>query len=90
VVLSSVLPDTANLGYQELRDLIVSRVNGRSVGSLDDLRGALASPAGAFHVVEFLPGQAAARLVLDVGEAAAASARLREAYGVERMDSAAP
>ena len=29
VLLSSVLPDAANLGYQELRDLIVERVNGR-------------------------------------------------------------
>ena len=31
VLLSSVLPDVANLGYQELRDLIVEKVNGRPV-----------------------------------------------------------
>jgi len=90
VLLSSVLPDAANLGYQELKDVIVERVNGRTVGTLADLRQAFASPQGGFHVVEFLAGQAAARLVLDAKEADAAAARVREAYGVERLDSEAP
>jgi hypothetical protein len=90
VILSSVLPDAANLGYQELRDVMVERVNGRAVGSLADLRQAFASPRGGFHVVEFVAGQGAARAVLDVGEAQAAALRLREAYGVERLDSAGP
>jgi hypothetical protein len=90
VLLSSVLPDAANLGYQELRDLIVARVNGRPVSRLADLRQAFASPRGSFHVVEFAAGQGMARLVLDASEARAAAARLRQAYGVERLDSAAP
>jgi hypothetical protein len=88
VLLSSVLPDAANLGYQELRDLIVDRVNGRPVSRLDDLRQAFASPQGAFHVVDLAAGQAAARVVLDAEEARAAAARITRAYGVERLDSA--
>jgi hypothetical protein len=87
VLLSSVLPDAANLGYQELRDVIVERVNGRAVADLADLRAAFAAPRGDFHVVEFLPGQGAARLVLDAKEAEAAAARIREAYGVDRLDA---
>jgi hypothetical protein len=90
VLLSSVLPDAANLGYQELRDLMVDRVNGQPVGSLADVRKALASPPGGYHVVEFTAGQGAARAVLDAGEAQAAAARLRQTYGVERLDSQAP
>ncbi len=90
VLLSSVLPDTANLGYQELRDLMIARVNGQPVRSLADVRRALASPPGGFHVVEFVPGQGAARAVLDAGEARAAIARLQQAYGVAQMDSEAP
>ena len=90
ILLSSVLPDAANLGYQELKDVIVERVNGRPVARMADLRRAFASPEGGFHVVEFLPGQAAARLVLDTKEAEAAAARIRQAYGVERLDSEAP
>jgi S1-C subfamily serine protease len=88
VLLSSVLPDAANLGYQELRDLIVARVNGRLVTSLADLREAFGSPQGGFHVVDLVPGQEAARVVLDASEAQAAAARLQRAYGVERLDSA--
>jgi hypothetical protein len=90
VLLSSVLPDAANLGYQELRDLIVERVNGRAVGRLTDLRQAFAAPQGGFHVVDFVAGQGAARAVLDAAEAQAAAARLQQAYGVEKLDSEAP
>ena len=90
VLLSSVLPDAANLGYQELRDLIVARVNGRPVASLADLRRALAEPERGFQVVDFVPGQGYTRVVLDATEAQAAAARLRQAYGVEKLDSTAP
>jgi hypothetical protein len=87
VLLASVLPDPANLGYQGLRDLIVARLNGRPVGSLDDGREAVRHPEGAFHVVDLLPGQSPARVVIGVEEARAAVARLRDAYGLERLDS---
>jgi len=87
VLLSSVLPDTANLGYERLRDLIVERVNGRPVASLVELRRAFAAPGSAFHVVELLPGQGAERVVIDAAEAEAAGERLARAYGVERLDS---
>jgi hypothetical protein len=90
VLLSTVLPDAANLGYQDLHDLLVESVNGRRIGSFDDLRQALTSPPGPFHVIELLPGQGARRLVVDVAEAQASVRRLQEAYGIERMDSNGP
>ena len=88
VLLASVLPDAANLGYQDLRDLIVDRVNGRRIGSLDHLRLALANPPGPYHVIELLAGQGTRRLVIGVEDARSAAARLQQAYGVEHMDSA--
>ena len=90
VVLSSVLPDAANLGYETVRAVIVERVNGRDIGSMADLREAFARPEGRFHIVEFLPGLAPERLVLDVEEVKASEARIRAAYGVDRLDSEAP
>jgi len=90
VLLTSVLPDAANLGYEGLRDLIVEKVNSRSIGNMDDLRAAFAAPEGGFHRVEFLPGQAARRVVLDAALAAAAADRIRGAYGVDALDSADP
>jgi hypothetical protein len=82
VVLTSVLPDAANLGFQDLRDLIVTSMNGTEIGSLDELRRAAATPVGGYHVVEFLPGQGPGRLVLDVAEAEASRERIRNLYGV--------
>jgi S1-C subfamily serine protease len=89
VLLSSVLPDTANLGYQELRDQIVERVNGKPIANLQDLRKAFAAATRDFHVVDFLAGQAAVRVVIDAAEASASEKRLQQAYGVERLDSEA-
>jgi hypothetical protein len=89
VVLSSVLPDAANLGYEGVSNVIVERVNGRTIGSMDDLREAFAHPEGRFHIVEFLPGMAPERLVLDVEEAKESAERIRLAYGVDRLDSEA-
>jgi hypothetical protein len=87
VLLSTVLPDAANLGYQDLHDLIVVKVNGRPIGGLPDLRQALAQPSGPYHVIELLAGQGVRWIVIDAQEAQASVARLRKAYGVERMDS---
>jgi hypothetical protein len=83
VILSSVLPDPTNLGYQDLRDLLVAAVNGAPVGSLADVRKAFAQPAGEYHVVEFLPGQGRGRVVLDAREIEGARARIQALYGVE-------
>jgi hypothetical protein len=88
VLLSTVLPDAANLGYQDLHDLIVEKVNDRRVGSLEDLRQALERPSGPYQRIELLPGQGTRWIVIDAEEARASVARLRQAYGVERMDSA--
>jgi hypothetical protein len=82
VLLTSVLPDAVNLGYQDLRDLIVVRVNGRTVGQLEDVRAAFREPQGGYHVIEFLPGQGPARIVLDAAEARASETRVAAAYGV--------
>ena len=82
VILTSVLPDAANLGFQDLRDLIVTTVNGTAVGSLEELRRAFEAPTGGYHVVEFLPGQGPGRLVLDAAEAEASRARVLGLYGV--------
>jgi S1-C subfamily serine protease len=77
VVLTLVLPDPANLGYQELHDLIVDSVNGVQLKNLDDLRMALTKPVGRNHIIEFQPGQGVHRIVLDVDEVKAAEQRVQ-------------
>lgn len=82
VVLSRVLPDPINLGYHDLRALLVERVNGQPVHSMTELAAALKAPTGGFHIIEFAAGQAASRVVIDAAQADAANPGIRQRYGL--------
>jgi S1-C subfamily serine protease len=81
VVLTQVLPDPANLGYERLRDVIVTSFNGVPVETIDSVRAAFRRPSGGFHVIELQAGQSVRRVVLDATQTDAANARLQEMYG---------
>lgn len=83
VVLTQVLPDAANLGYQDLNNLVVTRINGVPTRTLEDVRAAFAKPVGEFHVVEFMEGQGITRLVLDAVQVKQAESRVRTLYGLD-------
>lgn len=80
VVLTRVLPIPATLGYEQVKNLVVDRVNGARAQTLDDVRKAFAHPTGGFHVVTFAPGQGVRTIVLDVQEAKDADETLRQRY----------
>ena len=83
VVLSQVLPDPYNIGYQEQRYHVVRKVNDQRVNSLAGLRDALKKPVGEFHVIDFLPDDSTQRIVLGAGEAErAATRRVLARYGI--------
>lgn len=83
VVLSGVLPDDINLGYQDAGMLAVDKVNGRPVATLAELVEALKTPAeGGVHLFEFLGGRSLQRILLDAATLDAATARVVEHYGL--------
>jgi hypothetical protein len=90
VVLSSVLPDVFNLGYQELRNLVVEKVNGRRVSYLGQLEEALRQPSEGYHVFEFMAGETLQRLVIDAQQLEAATRRVLERYGIEKDHQVRP
>ncbi len=53
VFLSRVMPTPATVGYEELNHLVVKRINGLELQTLDDVATALAKPADGFHKIEF-------------------------------------
>ncbi len=53
VILSQVLPVASNVGYDDLKYLIVTDINGKTIKSLDDLPDALAKPVDGFDKIEF-------------------------------------
>ncbi|MBI3852616.1 MAG: hypothetical protein HY298_20355 [Verrucomicrobia bacterium] len=84
VVLSQVLPDAYNLGYQDVRSLVVERVNGQRISRLPDLEKALRNSADGFHIFEFQKGETWQRLVLDAQELETATRRVLQRYGIEK------
>jgi hypothetical protein len=84
VILSQVLPDSYNIGYQEQKYLVVEKVNGKTIGKLTDLPEAFKTPAGNFHVIEFLRGADLQKMVLAAGEVErAATRRVLGLYGID-------
>lgn len=84
VLLSQVLPDPYNIGYQEQRGLVLKKVNGQPVADLAQLQAALKQPMDGFHVLDFLANDSMQRIVLAAGPAGReATARVLERYGIQ-------
>jgi hypothetical protein len=65
VVLSQVLPDEVNLGYESLRNVVVDQINGMPIRRISDVAEALKKPQGGYDVFIFAPGEAMQKAVLD-------------------------
>ena len=53
VFLTSILPTQDTVGYEQLNNLVVEKLNGREILSLDDFAAAAKNPANGFHKIEF-------------------------------------
>jgi hypothetical protein len=82
VVLTQVLPDPTTVGYESQRGRLVSKVNGRTVQSLEQVAEALETPQGGYVVVEF--SDQPDRIVIDAKAAAEARQRILEAYQIAK------
>jgi len=91
VILSQVLPDAFNIGYQEYRGFAVDKVNGRHITNLAQLRDALQQPEGEFHVIDFVPNESLQRIVLAAGAAEReATQRILERFGISQAVQITP
>jgi S1-C subfamily serine protease len=80
VIVSSVLPDDANIGYQSVRDQIVTHVNGQPVSNLSDVFKAVDS-AGAIRSVRL--HATGVDLAFDPAAEAEANLRISRQYGIQ-------
>lgn len=90
VVLSLILPDPVNIGYNDARYLIVDKLNGKKVRTLQDLLAAKEAPHDGYHLLEFMEGDSLQRMILDATETDAATERVLKRYGIEKDRSLAP
>lgn len=88
VVLSTVLPDDYNLGYENIGPLMLDRINGQTISTLEDVARALANPPNGFHRLEFMHDDTLKHLVLDARNLEAATERVLQQYRISRAASA--
>ncbi len=79
VILSGVLPDPANVGYQELRDEIVTAVNGEPVRNLRDVARVVDRDRGIRQLT--LEGRGV-DMVLDPAQRNEANTRIAQSYRI--------
>lgn len=82
VLITSVLPTAYNLGYQDLRDAVIERINGRDIGKIEDALEAFGHPEDGFHIIELAPEALRGRIVLDAETFESATAEIIQAYDV--------
>jgi hypothetical protein len=84
VLMSQVLPDPYNIGYQEQKCLVVDKINGRHISRLTDLREALDNPKNGYHVIEFAQSDSLRSIVLAAGDSEKeATTRILKRYGID-------
>jgi hypothetical protein len=85
VLLSQVLPDAYNIGYQDQRYLVVDKVNGETISRVTQLPEALQHSTNGYHTIEFAKGETLRRMVLEAGGAEhEATQRVLKRYGIKQ------
>jgi hypothetical protein len=84
ILLAYVLPAAYNLGYGDLEDMPVARVNGRTIDSIADVNEAFEHPLGEYQRIEFAPNPVRSEAILDAATLAAATDRVLKEYQIPR------
>lgn len=78
IFLNRVLPSDATVGYEELNQLIVTKINGVELKTLNDIPGALEKVVDGVHKIEFAGDPAA--IYLDAEQVVQSEAILAKTY----------
>ena len=82
IILTDVFPDEYNLGYHDMENAIVMRVNGQPIDSIRKMEEAFQHPKNGFHVIEFLPSYGMEKVILDANQYEAATQSIMEHYQI--------
>lgn len=82
VLIISVLPSDYNIGYQNLRDVVIEKINGQPIGSIADVAAALGTPRDGFQVFTLAPDSTHGRVILDAATFESATNEILEIYDI--------
>lgn len=85
VLLSQVLPSSDTIGYEQLRYLLVTKINNQPIRKLADVAEAVKTPVNGFHKVEFSEDPKV--IYLDAREIEANAPVLQKNYGLPALQS---
>ena len=85
VLLTMVLPDEYNRGYESASLLLVDEINGQPIHSLQDVTEALGQSQDGYHQIRFMPDEAIIHMVLDAVELDSATSRILERYRIPKQ-----
>jgi S1-C subfamily serine protease len=83
VFLTQILPTEDTVGYEQLSNLVVSKLNGRQILSLDDFAEAAKNPVAGYHKIEF--EEDPHEIYLDAKQVEEASAQLQKTYSIPAL-----
>lgn len=83
VILSQVLPSENTVGYGELNNLVVTKINGVPLNQLGDVEEAVKHPLDGFHKIEFEENPSF--IYLDAKKVADESSALMQNYGLRSL-----
>jgi S1-C subfamily serine protease len=84
IILAQVLPTPDTIGYEDLENIVVTKVNGHSIKSLADLSEAAKKPDGGFHKIEFEEDPKV--LVLDAASIQSNADELKKHYSLPALE----
>jgi len=84
IILSHVLPTPDTLGYEDLENIVVTKVNGHAVKSLADLSEAAKNPVDGFQKIEF--EEDPKLLFLDAASIEANAEELKRHYALPALE----
>jgi PDZ domain len=83
VFLTQILPTEDTVGYEQLSNLVVTKLNGREIRSLDDFAEAAKNPLAGYHKVEF--EEDPHEIYLDARQVEEDGAQLQKTYSIPAL-----
>ena len=87
VLVTQVIPDAINIGYQNLSNAVVLKINDKSINSLMDVSEAFIRPKNEFHRIDFLPGSERMSAVLPKNKLEESNLRIKKNYRIPKLFS---
>ncbi len=86
IILSQVIPDDINVGYQQLAGLVVSKINNKNITSMDDVFAALNGDSiDGFDIIEFELDYPT--IVIDRNKASIADTSISQRYRIPQLQN---